>query len=215
MGPRPQLAAIPRPHHDLAARFRAEICCSGVPVCVVEFQREEDCEMSRTSVTASAGVVSGSTVVGMRQDGSPVQKREGDMRARISTRVGLAILVLAVVALSALPALAYTNGQQVWSQQVTTVNGTKKMSDFNLEQHRAYDTNGQLLTDCSVRKWGFRVMENVALLPDIQRVNINFTTPIKSCAAIGVRVTLKAVDHHYDVKADGAGATFKGWVIAR
>ncbi len=135
---------------------------------------------------------------------------------RSATRTGfVSLAAIAVMFLAALPAIAYIAGQQVWSQQVTTVNGVKKMSDFNLEDHRPYDTNGQLTTDCGVRKWGFRVMENVSLLPDIQRASVNWTTPKLNCNALGVRVTLKAVDHHYDVKADGAGATFKGYVIAR
>lgn len=128
-----------------------------------------------------------------------------------------AFIVFAAMALSAVPALAYYSGQQVWSQTVSTYNGTRTLSDFTVDDSRPYDLNGVLLTDCADRFWGFRVAEVKNWLPDPVIAEVNWTTPVKSCAAWGTRRNLSssATGYHFDVKADGAGAQFKAYVIAR
>lgn len=132
-----------------------------------------------------------------------------------SARLTLVALLTAASMVVVLPALAYFAGQTVWTQDTSTVNGAKNLSNFSLDESRPYDTNGKLTTDCSVRKWGFKVWENHTLSPDILKASVHL--PIStSCSAWGARVNLTNTNvYHYEVFADGAGANFHAYVIAR
>lgn len=139
------------------------------------------------------------------------------MMCRKLKKVIPALFVVAAMMLSAAPALAYYSGQTVWSQTKSTYNGVRTMSNFDVDDSRPYDLNGQLTTDCTVRYWGFRVVQVKNFLPDPTELEVNWGTPVKSCSAIGGRRSLSssATAYHFDVKADGAGAQFYAYVIAR